>query len=162
MMMVLLASKRSVCLRYQVGALIVKGRQLLSFGYNGPVSGDVHCSDVGCAKDPFMPAAHAKEFCRGAHAEINAIINAAKNGVMINDASMYVTWRPCYSCAKHIVNSSIIKRVVYLTDYDREPESLELFRKVGIDLIDFKTLSNRDLKNFSEMLLNFFSDKEEK
>ncbi len=141
MKMAVLASERSVCLRYKVGAVLVRDRCILTLGYNGPVSGDVHCSDVGCNKErKDMPIAEAREYCRGAHAELNAISNAAKNGINIKDSSLYVTWRPCYSCSKQLAHAEI-RRIVFLNDYEREPEAVDLFRRRGVDLIPFSSIS---------------------
>jgi len=145
------ASERSACLRYRVGAAIVRDKSIITIGYNGPVSGDSHCSEVGCAKEGILPAAEVLGFCRGAHAELNAILNAAKQGVSIEGTSLYVTYRPCYSCAKHIVNAGI-KRVIYLYPYNKEPEAIELFRKTGVDLIPFPSLSDK----------NFFPEEKQK
>ena len=63
----------------------------------------------------------------------NAIGNAAKNGINIDGASMMITFRPCYSCAKQIVNQGI-KNVYYLFDYDREDNVREYFRRLGVKL----------------------------
>ena len=113
----LVIAKRSVCVFYNVGAVIFKGNHQLSTGYNGPVSGDVHCTKVGCAKVVQGEIKSGTGLCRGTHAELNAIGNAARFGIPIEGASIFITWAPCYQCAKQIANSGI-KHVVFLIDYE--------------------------------------------
>jgi len=138
-------AQRSMCKYYKVGAVIAREKQLLSVGYNGPVSGEPHCEEVGCAKEKDgkrLPSGSG--LCRGAHAEINAICNAANNGVSIRGATLYVTYRPCHDCAKHIVNAGI-RKVVYLHDYEGDLRAIELFNRVGVGLVRFDTLSQKKI-----------------
>lgn len=123
----LVVAKRSVCLFYDVGAVIFKGSHQLSTGYNGPVSGDVHCTKVGCAKIIDGEIKSGTGLCRGTHAESNAISNAAKFGIPIEGTSIFTTWAPCYTCAKQIVNAGI-KHVLYIVNYDddRAKKCLEM------------------------------------
>ncbi len=137
-------SKRSACLFYDVGAVIFRGHQALSFGYNGPASGDVHCFEVGCARIIDGKLKEGSGKCRGSHAELNAIGNAARNGVSIDGASMMVTISPCKVCAKQIVNQGI-KEVYYLFGYDRDKDVEDYLKRLGVKLTryEYKTL---DLK----------------
>ena len=108
---------RSTCLRRQVGAIIVKDRQILSTGYNGAPTGLKHCQETGCLRKQLsVPSGERHELCRGLHAEQNAIIQASLHGVKIEGATIYVTVQPCVVCAKMIINSGI-KRLVYKGDY---------------------------------------------
>ena len=75
--------------------------------------------------------------CRGSHAELNAIGNAAKNGVNIEGASMMLTIRPCKACSKQIVNQDI-KEVYYLFDYDRDKDIENYLRRLGVKLIHYR------------------------
>jgi len=137
-------AKRSRCLHYQVGAIIARDKQYLSGGYNGPVAGDVHCADeyIGCAKiKDGVKLPHGSGLCRGAHAEVNAIVNAANLGVPIKDATLYVSFRPCLECTKHIINAGI-KKVVYLNDYDGDETAIALMNRIGVALVKFTTLSS--------------------
>ena len=108
-------SKRSTCLRRQIGAVIVKGKQIVSTGYHGTPAGHPHCNDVGCAREE-VPSGQRSELCRAAHAEQNAINFAARYGIPIEGATLYTTTYPCSWCAKSIVNSGVT-RVVYQDDY---------------------------------------------
>jgi dCMP deaminase len=135
-------SRRSVCLYYGIGAVIARDKRLLSLGYNGPVSGDPHCREVGCAKEikkgkKTFRLPPGSGLCRGSHAEINAIINAANLGVPINESTLYITWRPCLDCSKHIVNAGI-KRVIYIHDYDGDLEAIKLLERRRVELIKFR------------------------
>ena len=99
-------STRSTCLRRQVGAVIVKDRQILSTGYNGTPMGEDHC--VVCERKRLgIKAGEHYELCKSVHAEANAIIQAARHGVAIDGADIYVTDTPCFMCRRMIVNAGI-------------------------------------------------------
>jgi dCMP deaminase len=107
-------SRRSHCIKAQVGAVLAKDTRIISIGYNGPPAGTHNCDEefplTGCARD-------AKGSCSLAlHAEENAILYAAKNGTMIDGATLYVTLSPCLPCAR-IIFSMKIAKVVYLHSY---------------------------------------------
>ena len=104
-----LASTRSTCDRKWVGAVIVKDRGILTTGYNGSLVGAPHCDDVG----HLMIDGHCT---RTVHAEMNAIAQAAKNGITIDGADLYVTARPCWNCFRVIANTGI-KNVYYAEEY---------------------------------------------
>lgn len=130
-------SKRSACLFHNVGAVIFKGDQVLSFGYNGPSKGDVHCYEVGCSRIVGGKIKKGIGLCRGSHAELNAIGNAAKNGVRIEGASMMVSLEPCKVCAKQIVNQGI-KEVYYVFEYNQQEGVKEYLKKLGVKLIRYQ------------------------
>ncbi|GAM10026.1 deoxycytidylate deaminase [Geobacter sp. OR-1] len=112
-----LVAKRSTCLRRQVGAVLVKDRNILATGYNGAPSGVAHCLDVGCLREQMgVPSGERHELCRGLHAEQNAIIQAAKHGTSIEGATLYSTTMPCIICSKMVINAGI-KRIVYEVGY---------------------------------------------
>ena len=112
-----LVSKRSTCLRRQVGAVVVKDKKILATGYNGAPSGLQHCLDVGCLRQQQgIPSGERHELCRGLHAEQNAIIQAAYHGVAIRGATLYCTNHPCTICSKMIINAGI-ERIIYEEGY---------------------------------------------
>ncbi|HOP85437.1 MAG TPA: cytidine/deoxycytidylate deaminase family protein [Syntrophorhabdaceae bacterium] len=128
-----IVSKRSTCIRRQVGALIVKDKRILSTGYNGAPKGLKHCIDRGCLREKMNIASGERhELCRGLHAEQNAIIQAALHGVSINGAEIYSTHLPCSICMKMIINAGITK-VTYLDGYQDEL-SIELIKESNIKL----------------------------
>lgn len=125
--------KRSTCLRRQVGAVIVKENRILTTGYNGVPPKIEHCSTKGCLRQKLnIPSGEKHELCRALHAEQNAIIQAAKNGVSIEGATIYVTHQPCIICTKLIMASGI-KRVVYSGEYPDEL-SLEMLNESSIEV----------------------------
>lgn len=109
-------STRSTCLRRQVGAVLVKGTQIISTGYNGVPTGMKHCET--CVRAG-VPSGERLDLCFSVHAEANAIVFSAKYGVGVNGATIYCTNRPCANCAGLIVNSGIV-RVVYQSLYPDE------------------------------------------
>jgi dCMP deaminase len=111
-------AERSTCLRANVGAVIVRDKNILATGYNGAPAGLPHCTDVGCLiYRSTTPSGDVEENCfRCIHAEMNAIAQAAKNGAGIRDAAVYVTHTPCIQCFKVLINTGI-KRIVYDKPY---------------------------------------------
>jgi dCMP deaminase len=111
-------AERSTCKRAKVGAVIVHDKNILATGYNGAPAGLAHCTEVGCLiYESKTPSGDIEENCyRTIHAEINAIAQAAKNGVSIRDAAIYVTHTPCIHCMKVLINTGI-KQIFYERDY---------------------------------------------
>ncbi len=121
----------SSCIRRQVGAIIVRDKRVMATGYNGAPEGIETCVDRGeCIREKLGIASgtHA-ELCYAAHAEQNAIIQAARYGISIDGATLYCTHQPCVICAKMIINAGI-KRVVYKEGYPDE-FSMKLFAEAG-------------------------------
>lgn len=134
MKITLLVAERSTCLRRKVGAVIVKDKRIVSTGYNGAPKGLKHCLEIGCLRDEMgVPSGERHELCRGAHAEQNAIIQAAGSGTKMDGATMYCTDSPCSTCTKMIINSGI-RRLVLGKKY---PDELgeKLIRESGIETI---------------------------
>jgi len=131
-----LVATRSTCLRRQVGALLVKDRNILATGYNGVPSGITHCNTVGCLRAQLnIPSGERHELCRGLHAEQNAIIQAARHGINIDGATLYCTTMPCIICTKMIINAGI-GAVVYTEGYADEL-AREMIEEAGIKVIHF-------------------------
>jgi len=127
-----IVSERSTCIRRKVGAIIVRDNRILSTGYSGAPSGLPHCDEIGsCLRDEMnIPSGERSELCRAAHAELNAISQAAQYGVGIMRSTMYCTDSPCSFCAKAMINSKIITVI-----YDREyPDTMasRMFAEAGI------------------------------
>jgi dCMP deaminase len=126
-----LVARRSSCTRRQVGAVLVKEKNILASGYNGVPTGITHCAETGCLRAKLnVPSGERHELCRGLHAEQNAIIQAAKHGTNINGATLYSTTMPCIICAKMIINAGIL-RVVYEEGY-ADQLSLEMVAESGL------------------------------
>ncbi|MFZ1730630.1 MAG: dCMP deaminase family protein [Bacteroidota bacterium] len=118
MRIAMLVADRATCTRAKIGAVIVRDKNVIATGYNGSPAGHPHCTDVGCLVYVSRnPDGEEEENCfRTIHAEINAVAQAAKHGVEINDASIYVTASPCYHCLKTLMNTGI-KKIFYLKPY---------------------------------------------
>ena len=131
-------AKRATCLRRKVGAVVAKDKQQLTAGYNGAPRGVPHCAEVGCVRDKLnVPSGKNAELCRGVHAEQNAIIQAAKLGISLDNATMYTNTFPCVICMKMILNSGITK-VVYDCDYD-DPLSKEILgQQTRVEMIRYE------------------------
>lgn len=138
-----LVASRSTCLRRQVGALLVKDRNILATGYNGTPSGVTHCADVGCLRERLkVPSGERHELCRGLHAEQNAIIQAARHGVNIDGSTLYCTTMPCIICTKMLINAGI-RRIVFEDGYADEL-AREMVAETGIEVSQFQRLPIQD------------------
>ena len=114
-----LVSERSTCLKRRVGSVLVKDSHILSTGYNGSPSGFKHCTSETCVRQK-LKSGEKPELCRGVHAEINCIIQAAMHGTSIKgNTTLYTTHFPCMSCLKLIVNAGI-EKLVYREGYNME------------------------------------------
>ncbi len=118
----------------KIGAVIVKGKRIMTTGYNGAPAGVKTCVERGeCLRRKLgIPSGTRQELCYAIHAEQNAIIQAARLGVSIEGATLYCTHQPCVICAKMIVNAGIA-RVVYREGYPDE-FSLEMLAEGGVVL----------------------------
>jgi dCMP deaminase len=133
-----LVKKRATCNRRQVGAVLVKDKNILATGYNGAPSGIGHCLDRGCLREQMgIPSGERHEICRGLHAEQNAIIQAAKHGTGIEGSTLYCTNQPCGICAKMIINAGV-KQIIYEEGYP-DPLAAEMLKESGITITLYKT-----------------------
>ena len=121
-------ASRATCDRKHVGAVVVRDKSILATGYNGSVRGLGHCDDEG----HLMEDGHC---VRTVHAEANAIVQAARNGMRIEGASIYVTASPCWGCFRLIANAGIV-RIVF-GEFYRDQKIFEVSQKIGIELVDF-------------------------
>ena len=128
--------ERSSCHHRKVGALIVRENRILSTGYNQPPSGFPHCDEIECIRDALgIPSGQNQEICYAAHAEQNALSQAAKFGISTNGSTIYVTHRPCSICARLIINAGIIK-VVFSEGYP-DPLTEFMFEKTNVTMTHF-------------------------
>jgi len=111
----------SKCVSKQVGAVIVKDGRILSTGYNGTPPGYTNCTDHWDGE--YTKDHHEWSKTYEIHAEMNAIIWAAREGISINGATIYVTLEPCSDCSKNIIASGI-KRIVYDKSYEHTNSDL--------------------------------------
>ena len=143
----MLASERATCPRMHCGCVLVKNKNVISTGYNGSIPGDDHCVDVGCLV--------IDNHCvRTVHAEMNALIQAARRGHSVEGASAYVTNMPCTTCAKALVTAGIVQVVVF-SDY-HDTLATDFFAKGGVKISKIAMPSKEidyDIKNYSSAKL---------
>jgi dCMP deaminase len=134
-----LVARRSTCLRRQVGAVMVKEKNILATGYNGTPSGITHCAETGCLREQLkVPSGERHELCRGLHAEQNAIIQAARHGMNIAGATLYCTNSPCIICSKMLINAGVLQ-VIYLEGYP-DTLSMDMLRESGMTVRGFNEI----------------------
>jgi len=126
-----LVSTRATCDRKHVGAVIVRDKEVLATGYNGSIAKTKHCDDIG----HLMVNGHC---VRTIHAEINAIAQAAKHGVSISGATIYVTAQPCWNCFKVIANSGI-QKIFYKEDYRSDKNIDDALKYLDIKISKVET-----------------------
>lgn len=129
-------ASRSTCDRKFVGAVIVSDKTILSTGYNGSIRKLEHCSETG----HMMENGHCVATI---HAEANAILQAAKNGVCIDESTIYTTASPCWPCFKMIANTGI-RRICY-GEFYRDQRIFEIAKKLKIELVKLKIGSVLDI-----------------
>lgn len=164
-----LISQESKCCSWKVGAVIEKNGRIISTGYNGSPAGGVNCCDHAAEKGwtefipneggrlPPMPGgkvvllskhreSHSAWSSKNEiHAELNAILFAARKGTSIEGATMYVTLSPCPECSKAIAQSGI-KKVVYAETYDRNKEGWdEILTNSGIEVVQYNRVNLKSL-----------------
>lgn len=122
-------ASRATCDRKHVGAVIVRDKSILATGYNGSIRGLGHCDEEG----HLMEDGHC---VRTIHAEANAVIQAARNGVRIEGATIYVTASPCWGCFKMIANAGI-SRIVF-GEFYRDERIFRFATQVGVELSPLK------------------------
>lgn len=133
-------AQRSHCVKAQVGAVLTKDTRIISLGYNGPPAGthncDIEFAEVGCPRD-------SKGSCSLAlHAEQNAILYAAKNGVSMQGATLYVTLSPCISCAR-VIYTTGIQKVYFMHSYAKfkglaNDEGVDFLKRFGVEVVEYK------------------------
>jgi len=145
MLIAKLVSTRSTCNSRPTGAVLVKDKQLLATGYNGSMPGAPHCLDqVMPDGSPYchrramkVPDADKYNYCRASHAEANAIAQAARYGVAIKGASLYVTLQPCFVCVKLLATAQI-ERVYYELAYESQDPLRDAFWEAAVQEAGFQ------------------------
>ena len=133
-------ASRSTCFRRQVGAVAVSPtHRILGTGYNGALPGAPHCEETGCLREKLgIPSGQRQEICRAQHAEANVCNFAARYGVALEGATVYVTAQPCTTCLKAMVTSGIVK-IVFDSDYP-DDFACQLAKEAGMELVKFSEI----------------------
>ena len=118
-------ASRSTCDRKHVRSLIVRDKTILSTGYNGSIRGMPHCDEAGHMME--------NDHCVATiHAEANSVLQAAKNGVMIDGSEVYITASPCWPCFKMMSNACIKK--IFYGEFYKDERIFDVAKKIGIEL----------------------------
>lgn len=112
-------SVESKCLRLNVGAVIVKDKNIIAFGWNGMPTGFPNACEIDNVTNPEV-----------IHAEANAILKAARSTESTEGATLFCTHSCCIECAKMIIQSGITE-FIYRTQY-RDHAGLLLLERAGI------------------------------
>jgi len=112
-------SSKSTCSKRKVGAIIVRDKCVIGAGYNGSCRGLAHCDDVGHLEYGDSMNENRKKCIRTVHAELNAILTSARNGIAIKGSDMYSLYKPCFQCMKVLINSGI-EKCFYFDEYKDE------------------------------------------
>ncbi|UBF25398.1 dCMP deaminase family protein [Kovacikia minuta CCNUW1] len=156
LMIAKLAATRSTCLAFPVGAVIVKNKQILATGYNGPPSGSAHCTAQGYCY-PGLDSCDARRDLpsRAVHAEANAIAQAAKHGISTDGGSIYVTLEPCLFCLKLIISAGI-REVFYESGFNTGASTFvrDMFIQENLVVLKQIDLSETIAQKASFSLLN--------
>ncbi|MCX6813379.1 MAG: deaminase [Candidatus Azambacteria bacterium] len=130
-------SRRATCDRGRSSTIIVsENNTILTTGYTGSAPGDKHCDEVGhYMVTVIQPDGTSSQHCqRTLHAEENAILQAAMDGVRLRGATLYCKMAPCLSCARRIARVGI-KKVVAQKAYQLDKPSRQFFADVGVKLL---------------------------
>lgn len=143
-----LVGSRGTCDRGYAGSVIVKNKRILSTGYVGAPVGLPSCDEVGHEMSTVTgeDGTVSNHCIRTAHAEQNAINNAARVGVAIEGSTLYCKMTPCYKCAQSIINSGVV-RVVAMKDYHGGKRSKEIFKEARIEF----ELLNSEMETYKNM-----------
>ncbi|MDO4672606.1 MAG: deaminase [Porphyromonadaceae bacterium] len=121
-------SQRGTCDRAYVGCILVnKENRIVSTGYNGSITGNPHCDEIGHT----MREGHC---IATIHAEMNALLYCAKEGIKVDGCKCYVTHFPCLNCTKSLIQAGI-KKIYYANSYRIDEYALELLERNNIEHI---------------------------
>lgn len=118
-------SERGTCDRAYVGCVIVnEDNRIVTTGYNGSIKGNPHCDEIGHT----MRDGHC---IATIHAEMNALLYCAKEGISVNGCKAYVTHFPCLNCTKSLIQAGI-KKIYYKEAYRVDEYAIELLERNNI------------------------------
>ncbi len=129
-----LVGTRGTCDRFRGGCVITRDKRIIATGYAGSPVGLPHCDEVGHEMHTVTHAdgTTSRHCIRTAHAEQNAICEAARMGIALEGGTLYCQMTPCYVCAKMLINAGI-KRVVCAKDYHAGVRTKEVLKEAGIE-----------------------------
>lgn len=144
-----MVGSRGTCDRGRAGCVITRDRRIVATGYVGSPVGAPHCDEVGHEMHTVTheDGTTSRHCIRTTHAEQNAICEAARMGITLDNGTLYCKMTPCYTCAKMIINAGI-KRVVCAQDYHAGARSKEIFASAGVEfaLLSQEFVTYKDMK----------------
>ncbi len=133
-----IVASRSNCIKRHVAAVIIKDKRIVSTGYNGTPRGCKNCDENGCPRcNSFADSGTKLDECFCSHAEENAICQAAYHGISIKDGTIYITYSPCLTCTRMIINSGL-KEVIYNENYPLGQSAIKLLQEAGVKIRQIK------------------------
>lgn len=143
MMQALVIAQRSTCDRAYVGSVLVKDNRSIGTGYNGSVSNQKHCNEVGHQM--------VDDHCvRTIHSEMNALLQCAKQGIPTDGTEIYVTHFPCYNCTKSLLQAGV-KKINYYFDYRDNPLAIQLLKDCHVEYEQIK-IDRKYVKDLEQKL----------
>lgn len=150
---------RGTCDRGRSGAVIVgPGHTIIATGYVGAAPGQPHCDEAGHMMNTVIheDGTQSQHCVRTLHAEENAILQCARDGIKVQGATIYCKMVPCYNCAMRIVRVGI-KRVVAQKRYHADQKTIKLFRDAEVNLVimdnTIESYENQQIKPKEELTL---------
>lgn len=138
-------SKRSTCDRKNVGAVITLNGYVVATGYNGAPRGMPHCNDPDVGHE-LVDMGGRMSCIRTAHAEANALVQAARHGAKVEGGTCYTTASPCYECMKLLINAGIITIICkefYSSRYGMSDKMAEFSKAAGVDMIFLEEINHK-------------------
>ena len=126
----------STCCSKQVGSILVCDNRILCTGYNGVVSGAIHCSKLFNKKEVqanFHHPHHEWSIVNEIHAEANTLAYSCRHGIKTEGTTMYVSLSPCITCAKLIVAAGV-KKVFYINKYERDMSGIDFLQNNNVEV----------------------------
>lgn len=127
------ASSRSSCHRLNVGCVIVNNNRVISTGYNGHIPNSPHDSVVRDGHEQMT-----------IHAESNAVADAAKRGVSLQNSTAYVTHSPCIICAKLLIASGI-KEIIFSEKYKFDELTIKMYKSANVKVYHYDDAKRNEI-----------------
>lgn len=123
-------SKLSKAVRAQVGACLVTEQGVVLGGVNGmPSGGSNECENIG-DYNHLIKTVELVTKQEVIHAETNAVLKAAREGVSCMNSTVYVTLSPCVQCSAMLINAGI-RKLIYKDEY-RDTSGVQLLQQHGV------------------------------
>ncbi len=116
----------------QIGAILMKDKKIVFTGFNRPLPSDQTHNIFGDPRSNFDYGV-SFELSKFIHAEANIIAQAAKQGVALEGAAIFITTYPCPVCAKSVAMAGIKK--VYYTEGYSLLDAEDILKGAGVEIV---------------------------